>query len=160
MSDCGCDCHQEKLHQSWVRAVSRYGSTVDKESGCWRWNGNVDPVSGYARFASKEYAHRQAYIEAYGPIPEGLCIDHVWDRGCRHRDCVNPEHLEAVSNVVNIQRGHAKRTPVTECLRGHEFTEKNTYIDARGHRVCRICRQYHVDAFRERQAASKDGKQT
>ena len=32
------------------------------------------------------------------------------------------------------------RAKKTHCKRGHEFTEENTYIDARGRRVCRACK--------------------
>jgi hypothetical protein len=45
-------------------------------------------------------AHREAYEERYGPIPQGLQVDHL----CRQRDCVNPDHLEAVTSQVNNQR--------------------------------------------------------
>jgi hypothetical protein len=50
-------------------------------------------------------AHRFYYEQKYGLIPEGLVIDHL----CRTTACINPDHLEPVTNVENIRRGkHVK----------------------------------------------------
>ena len=46
-------------------------------------------------------AHRTYYERKFGPIPEDLTLDHL----CRVRSCVNPDHLEAVPLVVNVDRG-------------------------------------------------------
>ena len=35
---------------------------------------------------------------------EGLTIDHVHANGCRNVDCVNPAHLEAVTQAENNRR--------------------------------------------------------
>jgi hypothetical protein len=48
-----------------------------------------------------------------------------------------PSHLEAVTQRVNNQRAGAAKTT---CLRDHRFTLENTYINPRGHRICRQCR--------------------
>lgn len=67
-------------------------------------------------------AHRMAYEHFKGPIPDGLYIDHL----CRVRCCVNPDHLEAVSNRENILRGvgagaiHARQK---SCPLGHPYTQ-------------------------------------
>lgn len=67
-------------------------------------------------------AHRYAYELAYGPIAEGLVIDHL----CRNKPCVRPDHLEAVTNAENIRRGkNAKVSDKTAreilALKGLEF---------------------------------------
>lgn len=69
--------------------------------------------------------------------------DLVWDHLCRHKNCWEPTHLEAVPQWVNIARGvhlgaRALRDDV--CINGHEYTKVNTYIWAgSGSRSCREC---------------------
>ncbi len=90
--------------------------------------------------SSKVYAHRWAFEQFKGPIADGLQIDHL----CRVRHCVNPDHLEAVSQRANILRGEAtsaQRARQTHCKRGHRFDLANTYIRPAGHRNCRACRR-------------------
>ena len=93
----------------------RFWAKVDKTGECWLWLGGID-LQGYGSFtiANGPYrgtfrASRFAYLDNGGVIPEGLVIDHVWARGCRHRHCVNPGHLEPVTNRENIVRGWASR---------------------------------------------------
>jgi hypothetical protein len=90
-------------------------------------------------------AHRLAYELAKGPIPGGLEIDHV----CEHRWCVNPNHLEAVTHTENVRRWSER---LTHCVRGHEWTEENTYRPAskNGRRDCRKCRVIRNRQLRER----------
>lgn len=81
------------------------GYTVCEETGCWLWNGYVNPSSGYPGMVAigggrTKSAHVAFYEKVKGAVPEGLEIDHV----CRVRRCVNPEHLQAVSRSVNHRR--------------------------------------------------------
>lgn len=75
-------------------------------SGCWNWNGSNDR-DGYARFHKSKNlykAHRISYEWHKGKIPAGLTIDHL----CENKGCVNPEHLEAVTQEENGRRHNAK----------------------------------------------------
>lgn len=69
---------------------------------CWEWTG-TKISKGYGEFSvdgENVYAHRWSYEHHVGPIPEGLVIDHL----CCNQGCVNPEHLEPVTNEENLRR--------------------------------------------------------
>ena len=118
---------------------------IDKlPSGCWVWRGAMNG-KGYGlcyegvspgRYRWK-MAHRVVYEAAKGPIPTGLTLDHL----CRNRACVNPDHLEPVSNRENILRGKgatALNARKTHCKRGHELSDRNLKPNKAG-RECRKC---------------------
>lgn len=112
-------------------------------NGCWV--SNTVYGHGYGLFSHKKTfrAHRFIYEVIVGLIPEGLVIDHL----CRNRGCVNPKHLEAVTQQVNTLRGksfaaeYAKRT---HCNNGHPLEGDNLYITKNRYgRACRTCfREY------------------
>ncbi len=56
-----------------------------------------------------------AYELFVAPIPRGLVIDHL----CRVRSCINPSHMEAVTEMVNLTRGDA---PLMAEFRAYEAT--------------------------------------
>lgn len=116
--------------------LARFWSKVLVTDGCWPWQGYVAP-DGYGRLnfsavGRPQLAHRLSYQHLVAEIPEGLQLDHL----CRNRACVNPDHLEPVSNQENAKRGRLART--THCSRGHEYDEENTHF-YRGWRICRAC---------------------
>ena len=94
---------------------------IDETTACWLWTAALDR-KGYARFGLNGKnctAHRVAYELLVGPIPDGLTLDHL----CRNRRCVNPAHLEPVTNEENLRRGEwpHNRYKAT-CKRGHNLT--------------------------------------
>lgn len=97
---------------------------------CWRWAAHINKVSGYAQTGSG-YAHRAIYEVIFGPIPDGLQLDHL----CQNRWCVNPYHLEPVTCRENLRR--AGTVGKALCKRGHTLD----YIrpDGKG-RDCKTCR--------------------
>jgi hypothetical protein len=120
--------------------VQRTRVTMD---GCWFWEGPVTSDGRYGNMKvtrlGEQMAHRVSYIVFVGPIPDGLTIDHL----CGNTRCVNPAHLEAVTMRENIMRGAgvgALNARKTRCMRGHEFTDANTYRFPDGRRGCRQCR--------------------
>lgn len=96
----------DEIESFWLR--------VDKRNpdGCWPWTSYLN-ANGYGTFRPQRrqhlYPHRVAYVLSFGPIPEGLTIDHVKERGCTMKSCCNPYHLEAISQSDNIKRYHKQR---------------------------------------------------
>lgn len=86
------------------RTAERFWSKVDTSGICWEWT--AARSDGYGQFKSgpgePAGAHRWAYQYLVGPIPVGVQLDHL----CRNRACVNPDHLEPVSQRENILRGY------------------------------------------------------
>ena len=108
--------------------------------GCWLFSGPTTH-NGYGRvnIGGHRRAHRYAWSELRGAIPDGLHLDHL----CRNRLCVNPDHLEVVTQAVNNARAQGFSDGIqTHCKRGHEFTEENTHL-RRGRRNCRACQRIY-----------------
>lgn len=74
------------------------------ETDCLEWIGCKDKLGyGVLSLNNKSYlAHRVAYLSFKGEIPEGLVLDHL----CRNASCLNIDHLEAVTQKVNMERAH------------------------------------------------------
>lgn len=123
--------------------------TVRTESGCWLWVGPVMPT-GYGNVTMDgrtTTTHRAMYLLSGGTVEDGHVLDHlccdasecIGGRGCIHRRCINPEHLEPVSNAENVSRG--VRASRSHCRNGHEYTPENTGTHSGGGgRYCRKCR--------------------
>lgn len=91
-----------------IPAEERFWPKVDKTTsalGCWLWTGAIGAGNyGFFNFrGTMKRAHRVSYILAHGEIPKGLVIDHKLSHlGCP-RHCVNPEHLQAVTQKENLE---------------------------------------------------------
>lgn len=86
-------------------ARERFETFIEKTETCWLWTGSLT-WDGYGIFRENNRrtgAHRFAYEYFIGPIPDRLQIDHL----CRVKNCVNPDHLEPVTNAENTARAFA-----------------------------------------------------
>lgn len=124
---------KEKTVETFMNQVLIDNDNIDNESDCdicyeaelyrtcHEWQGQKHP-DGYGAFTvySKQFgkkftvkAHRFAYANEFGinSLPDGLAggernvINHL----CHNRACVNPYHLEVISNDENVSS--AKRKP-------------------------------------------------
>jgi hypothetical protein len=134
----------------------RFWKRVDKTDTCWNYVG-TRTSSGYGHVYTgpnrrRDVAHRFSYELIVGPIPEGLQLDHL----CRNRLCVNPEHLEPVTQRENTLRGigfSAQNARKTRCPKGHGYSSLRA--DGRGRRCLACERARHA---RDRAAARARAK--
>ena len=125
----------------WFGAGSAFWSNVDdgESDECWKWTQSTGS-HGYGQTwdgVTVRLAHRVAWaLHTNSQIPPGMTIDHI----CRNRICVNPAHLQLMTNEENARMNGASLR--THCPRGHAYDEPNTYIQpSTGHRRCRRCAQ-------------------
>ncbi len=90
---------------------------IKNENGCWMWQG-AKAGSGYGQIRLRRdqnpgLAHRVSYQEFVGPIPtdengKTLFIDHLCydEKGYSNKLCINPDHLEPVTDLINKRRGY------------------------------------------------------
>ena len=94
----------------------------NQDTGCWLWTGSGDSNGyGQIRVAGRTIqAHRFTYSELVGTIPAGMVIDHL----CHNRRCVNPEHLEVVTQQVNSWRRAGADPDSITGVRGVKYIKK------------------------------------
>jgi hypothetical protein len=132
-----------------VQALDCYNVSMELEkrikdkiefNECWIWTA-CKTNQGYglvhdSKTKKNVLAHRYLYELAEGTIPEGLVIDHI----CKVTSCVNPEHLEAVTQKENFNRANNFWMARTQCEYGHDYTPENTiYWKSYQGRICVIC---------------------
>jgi hypothetical protein len=141
---------------------------VVQDNGCWLWeaatNQPRDRPYPYGIFSYKGrqmLAHRWAYEHFRVPIPDGMVIDHL----CKDTLCVNPDHLEVVTQRTNFLRGNAPNAIGARrdtCIYGHAYTPDNTKIKLKPdgrfeQRVCLICQRDQDKRRNPRRKKSKEG---
>lgn len=130
---------------------------VDPVTGCWLWQGKrIGKGYGAVRMNGRQWVvHRLVYTLLVGPIPDELTVDHVAARGCAHKHCCWPAHLEPVTNLENIRRWYDGK-PRTHCGNGHEYTQANTYVYPSGRRACRACMREGRERYEQRRLLSAE----
>ena len=142
----------------WLEGMgTRY--IPEPNTGCWLWALSTS-WGGYGSVkwgGRTRQAHRVAYEELRGPIPEGLTIDHL----CRVRSCVNPAHMEPVTRGVNVLRGigiSSHCAHKTHCKHGHQLGGENVrpLKGKPAHwRTCLACRMAYVQKEKDRRRAKR-----
>lgn len=124
----------ERVHGRLVRV-----GECDEWTGCTSKEGYGRVTHRLEEAPKKKtwYVHRLVWTLAVGPIPPGYQIHHI----CHNRRCARLEHLELVERGAHSKLHHPRRAA---CIRGHEFTEANTYVTPAGRRVCMTCKRARV----------------
>ena len=130
-----------------TRLPARFWDKVIPEpnSGCWLWTAYCDE-RGYAKFqveSRKSTRGHRLTVLAEGRLIGALQIDHR----CRTHCCVNPQHLDVVTQAENMKR---RAIANTHCPAGHAYDERNTYF-YRGWKHCRTCINERTRAHRTNQ---------
>ena len=117
--------------------------TIDEpNTGCRIWIGGRNK-QGYGVYAIKRKsygAYRVAFELDNGPIPPGLVIDHL----CRNVACVNPRHMEIVTQKENVMRGvgiTSQNKKKENCPRCGTALTPRTSPSGRGWRQCLKCKK-------------------
>jgi len=143
----------------WSPEERFWQMTEPGDNGCILWTGSrhprpQSPGKFYGRFSAgrgSRYAHRYAYGLAHGKIPDQFHVHHT----CRNSLCVNPEHLQALSETAHHQVSVAALK--THCPHGHLYDEQNT-IRRRGSRFCRTCKAISSAAGNAKRAEKRRAK--
>jgi hypothetical protein len=119
-----CRLHHNRWQRNGDPLVEKRSSTplqkmqrhIEVTGFCWLWRGALDG-QGYGQLKAPGNttvrAHRWVYEQLVGPIPDGLQLDHL----CRVIICVNPDHLDPVTQAENVRRGWAYQ-PVRDRQKG------------------------------------------
>lgn len=116
-------------HRNTVEYLESKYILPEPNSGCLIWTGHVNswhPKRMYGRtkwynkklkISEFKLTHVLFYELKNGPVPRGKVLDHL----CRVTLCCNPDHLEPVTQLENMERG-IQRTK-THCDHGHPYTD-------------------------------------
>ena len=89
-----------------IQALRGKFSAVPTAKGCIEWRLYRNSAGyGHVRVRSKLWlVHRFVYTKFFGEIPEGLIVMHR----CDNPSCINPEHLNLGSHLLNVLDKEAK----------------------------------------------------
>lgn len=115
-------------HHSYSNAAEYL---IDEATGCWLWQRDLD-AQGYGRLrrgGRTMSAHAWFYEQKFGPVPAGKVLDHVASRGCKGAPCVNPDHLEPVTQLENVRRGRKAKLTIGDVRQIRALAATTPYKD-------------------------------
>jgi len=116
--------------------------TVDPVFKCHRWTGklggNGRPVVWRGR--TPVNAYKLAYEAAFGPVKDGMQLDHLCRRATGPNACINPQHLEPVTPHENaLRKAWSYRCKRRQCAKGHDMS--TAMVTPEMGRLCRTCHE-------------------
>ncbi len=99
---------------SYPPLPDRFWQKVNKTDSCWLWTAHTN-AWGYGVFNARKHtpqilAHRWAFLDKHGSIPDGLLVLHR----CDTPNCVNPDHLFLGTHADNVADMMAKGRQMSE----------------------------------------------
>jgi hypothetical protein len=138
-----------------LKDISRFYARTEynRETGCLVWRKSRDSYNygtfGFQGRAWKATRWIKSVVEG-SPVSEGIEVRHT----CNNPPCVALHHLKLGTHADNMQdrlkSGNHPAASKTHCVRGHEFTEANTYITTKGYRQCKACQRKSRQAYESR----------
>lgn len=139
-----------------------------QNNGCWHYPAKLN-AKGYAAtrigwpVTKAILVHRLSWIYFKGDIPEGMVIDHLCHdpaiceggNSCKHRRCVNPDHLQVVTSSENSKKTVRLMKFRTTCVNGH-LLKDNLYTYSRGS-ACHTCKKEQSKMNNRKYRAAKVG---
>lgn len=127
----------------------RFNLKINKTDSCWIWTASKTDQNYGVIWLDGRYvkAHRVSYILYKGKLNNKLVVDHT----CKNTLCVNPDHLEQVTQAENVKRGSAGKVNnaqrnKTHCPKGHPYSR----VTKDGYRQCGTCRSRQEMEYRKR----------
>jgi Holliday junction resolvase len=135
---CGVNAYLARWHRGawdlipeceWPAPPRTGPEYIEDEDGNWLWTGSVDRA-GYGKLHrdGQTLAHRWYWIQRFGPVPaDRPILDHL----CRVHRCVNPEHLEPVTQIENRLRGLLTRLTAADVREIRASSESSSALAER-----------------------------
>ena len=142
-------------YDAHVLAHIKASVKVDPVTGCWLWQGFIQPVrltakglrvGGYGQIGYRGRncaVHRVVWWLVKGEQPKKMDVCHE----CDVRHCCNPDHLwlgtrkQNLQDMANKGRGPCgEKAAKTHCINGHPLTPDNVWFTNNGRRrSCKTC---------------------
>lgn len=130
--------------------IDKFVPKVRFTDSCWIWIASVSGKYGQMRCDDKIHrAHRLSYAFFVGPLISSQALNHT----CENKRCVNPDHLEILSNSDNQK--YSKRF----CINGHNMDIEGRLNNRHGCAACYKERQVEYKKRYRAKLAATNGLQ-